>query len=566
MRFGICIFACLVCCMSSNVLAQGPSDRTALAQATKVIRPEQIRAHMRFLSDNLLQGRAPGTPGYDMSARYVATELEGMGLQPGVSGNWYQKVPLANAVTDAAASSLTLTINGKEEKLTDAKDYILSTWFASPAKGSTRAEADVSAPVVFVGFGVTAPDQKYDDYGEIDVKGKIVAYIYGAPSAFPSTERAYYSDTTVKNKNAVAHGAVGTLSIYLPEDWKRWPWDWTVPQIQVGEMHWLDKNGVPHDFFPELRGNALLSEQGEKLLFTAAPKSLDEILATARASRPQAFALPVSAHIHTVANQTVISSPNIIAELKGSDSALRDQYVVYTAHVDHLGICPAVNGDNVCHGALDNASGTATLLEIARAYASLRQPPRRSLLFAFVTGEEMGLLGSDYFAHFPTVPLKSIVANVNIDGAPGVYFPMKDVVALGAEHTSLGDEVTLAAKEMGYQVSPDPMPEEVSFIRSDQYSFVLRGVPAVDITDGPHSTDSKIDGLAVIKEWLVTRYHTPLDNMEQPMDFDSAAKGAVMNFLVGYQVAQHSTIPDWNKGDFFGTTFGPRHTAQSQAE
>jgi len=566
MRFGICIFACLVSCMSSNVLAQGPSDRTALAQATKVIRPEQIRAHMRFLSDNLLQGRAPGTPGYDMSARYVATELEGMGLQPGVSGNWYQKVPLANAVTDAAASSLTLTINGKEEKLTDAKDYILSTWFASPAKGSTRAEADVSAPVVFVGFGVTAPDQKYDDYGEIDVKGKIVAYIYGAPSAFPSTERAYYSDTTVKNKNAVAHGAVGTLSIYLPEDWKRWPWDWTVPQIQVGEMHWLDKNGVPHDFFPELRGNALLSEQGEKLLFTAAPKSLDEILATARASRPQAFALPVSAHIHTVANQTVISSPNIIAELKGSDSALRDQYVVYTAHVDHLGICPAVNGDNVCHGALDNASGTATLLEIARAYASLPQPPRRSLLFAFVTGEEMGLLGSDYFAHFPTVPLKSIVANVNIDGAPGVYFPMKDVVALGAEHTSLGDEVTLAAKEMGYQVSPDPMPEEVSFIRSDQYSFVLRGVPAVDITDGPHSTDSKIDGLAVIKEWLVTRYHTPLDNMEQPMDFDSAAKGAVMNFLVGYQVAQHSTIPDWNKGDFFGTTFGPRHTAQSEAE
>jgi len=566
MRFGICMFACLVSCMSSNVLAQGPSDRTALAQATKVIRPEQIRAHMRFLSDNLLQGRAPGTPGYDMSARYVATELEGMGLQPGVSGNWYQKVPLANAVTDAAASSLTLTINGKEEKLTDAKDYILSTWFASPAKGSTRAEADVSAPVVFVGFGVTAPDQKYDDYGEIDVKGKIVAYIYGAPSAFPSTERAYYSDTTVKNKNAVAHGAVGTLSIYLPEDWKRWPWDWTVPQIQVGEMHWLDKNGVPHDFFPELRGNALLSEQGEKLLFTAAPKSLDEILATARASRPQAFALPVSAHIHTVANQTVISSPNIIAELKGSDSALRDQYVVYTAHVDHLGICPAVNGDNVCHGALDNASGTATLLEIARAYASLRQPPRRSLLFAFVTGEEMGLLGSDYFAHFPTVPLKSIVANVNIDGAPGVYFPMKDVVALGAEHTSLGDEVTLAAKEMGYQVSPDPMPEEVSFIRSDQYSFVLRGVPAVDITDGPHSTDSKIDGLAVIKEWLVTRYHTPLDNMEQPMDFDSAAKGAVMNFLVGYQVAQHSTIPDWNKGDFFGTTFGPRHTAQSEAE
>ncbi len=566
MRLRICMFVCVVCCMTANLFAEDSSDRTALAEASKAIRPEQIRAHMRFLSDNILQGRAPGTPGYDIAARYVATELEGMGLHSGVRGNWYQMVPLANAVTDAAASSLIITINGKGEKLTDAKDYILSTWFASPAKGSTKAEADVSAPVVFVGFGVTAPDQKYDDYAGVDAKGKIVASIYGAPSAFPSTERAYYSDTTVKNKNAVAHGAIGTLSIMLPEDWKRYPWDWLVPQIQVGEMHWLNKNGVPHDFFPELRGNALLSEAGEKLLFVGAPKNLNEVFATAHASKPQAFVLPLNAHIHTVANQTVISSPNIIAELKGSDPALRNQYVVYTAHVDHLGICPPVNGDNVCHGSVDNASGTSTLLEIARAYARLPQPPRRSVLFVFVTGEEMGLLGSDYFAHFPTVPLKSIVANVNIDAAPGVFFPMKDVVALGAEHSSLGDEVTSAAKLMGYQVSPDPMPEEVGFIRSDQYSFVLQGVPAVDIGDGPHSSDSKVDGLALIKKWLVTRYHTPLDNMEQPLDFDSAAKGAVMNFVVGYEVAQHSTIPDWNKGDFFGITFGPRHTAESEAE
>jgi len=563
-RLSLCVY--LLSCLALNLLAQDSSERVALEQATKAIRPEQIQAHMRFLSDNLLQGRAPGTPGYDIAARYVATELEGMDLHPGNSGKWYQPVPLASTVTDAAASSLVLTVNGKEQRLTDAKDYVLSTWFASPAKGSTKAEADVNAPVVFVGFGVTAPDQKYDDFAGIDARGKIVASIYGAPSTFPSTERAYYSDIIVKNRNAVAHGAVGTLSIYLPEDWKRWPWDWTVPQIQVGEMHWLSKHGVPHDFFPELRGNALLSEEGEKSLFAGAPKSLDEILATARAGKPQAFTLPVSAHIHTVANQTVISSPNIIAELKGSDPALRDQYVVYTAHVDHLGICPTVNGDNVCHGSIDNASGTATLLEIARAYANLPQAPRRSVLFVFVTGEEMGLLGSDYFAHFPTVPLRSIVANVNIDVTPGIYFPMQDVVAYGAEHSSLGDEVASTAKLMGYQVSPDPMPEEVGFIRSDQYSFVLRGVPAVDITDGPHSTDSKVDGLAVIRKWLVTRYHTPLDNMEQPMDFNSAAKGAVMNFLIGYDVAQRSSIPDWNKGDFFGITFGPRHTAQSEAE
>jgi Zn-dependent M28 family amino/carboxypeptidase len=566
MKLRLRMWLCLVL-LSVYVVAQSPSDRAAADLATKVIRPDQIRAHIRFLADSLLQGRFPGTPGYDISARYVATELEGMGLHPAASGSWYQPVPLAKAVTDAKTSSLTLTLNGKEQKLVDAKDYVLFTWFANPAgKDPAKSESDVDAPLVFVGFGVTAPDQKYDDYAGVDAHGKIVVGIYGAPSAFPSTERAYYSDGIVKAKNALAHGAVGFLSVSLPEDWKRFPWDWIVPQIQVGEMHWLDKSGAPHDFFPGIRGGAALSQQGTETLFAGAPKTLDQIFATARASKPQAFDLPGSAHMHTAAAQSVIQSSNIIAELQGSNPALRDQYVVYTAHVDHLGICPPVNGDNVCHGALDNASGTSTLLEIARAYSSLPQPPQRSILFVFVTGEEMGLLGSDYFAHFPTVPLQSIVANVNIDGAPGVYFPLKDVVALGAEHSTLGDEVTTAAKIMGYDVSPDPMPEEVSFIRSDQYSFVLQGVPAIDIEDGVKSTDPKINGLEVIKKWLVTRYHTPLDSIDQPIDFDSAAKGAVLNFLVGYQIAQHEAPPSWNKGDFFGTTFGPRHVGAHAGE
>lgn len=557
----------VLCCFVLSGVAQNSADRAAIDVATKAIRPEQIRAHIRFLSDSMLQGRAPGTPGYDIAARYVATELEGMGLHPAASGKWYQPVPLEKAVTDETASSFALSVNGNEQKLTNAKDYILSTWFASPAgKDKTKAESDVEAPVVFVGFGVTAPDQKYDDYAGLDVHGKIIASIYGAPSSFPSTERAYYSDGVIKAKNAVAHGAVGIISIMLPEDWKRYPWEWLVPQIQMGEMHWLDKSGVPHDFFPQLTGNVLLNQKSAEALFGGSPKTLEQAFATAKAGKAQGFALPVTAHIHTVANQSVIESPNIVAELKGSDPALRNQYVVYTAHVDHLGICPAVEGDNVCHGALDNASGTASLLEIARAYASLPKPPQRSVLFVFVTGEEMGLLGSDYYAHYPTVPLKSIVANVNIDGAPGVYFPMKDVVVLGSEHSTLSREVNSSAKALGYDLSPDPMPEEVMFIRSDQYSFVLQGVPAVDITDGVKSTDPNVNGLDVIKKWLVTRYHTPLDNMDQPIDFDSAAKGSVMNFLVGYQVAQHTSVPEWNKGDFFGTTFGPRHNAVTTGE
>ncbi len=556
----LCLFICI------NLAAQDSSDRTAAEQATQVIHPEQIRAHIRFLADNLLQGRAPGTSGYEIAARYVATELEGMGLHPGVSGGWYQPVQFEKAVTDEAASSLTLTLNGKEQKLVDAKDYILSTWFASPAKKEGRAESDVNAPLVFVGFGITAPEQNYDDYAGVDVRGKIVVRIFGAPSSFPSTLRAHYSDGIMKAKMAQAHGAVGALEIALPEDWKRYPWDWWVPQVQMGEMHWLNKSGVPHDFFPDLRGNVQLSEQGAPKLFAESPKTLDEVFATARAGKPQAFPLPGSAHIHTVAAQSSVQSSNIIAELEGSDPALRGQYVVYTAHVDHIGICPAINGDNVCHGALDNASGVATLLEIARAYAHLPHAPRRSVLFVFVTGEEMGLLGSDYFAHFPTVPLKSIVANINMDGAPGEYYAMKDIVPLGAEHSTLGDDVVAASKVMGYEVSPDPMPEENSFVRSDQYSFVLQGVPAVDVSDGIHATDPSIDGFALQKKWLVTRYHTPLDSMDQPIDFDEMAKGAVLNFLIGYRVAQHDSVPEWNKGDFFGTTFGPRHFAQNTAE
>src|SRR5437588_1274262 len=309
MKLRLGMLLCLVGFLVSATFSQDSSDLAAVDSATKTIRAEQIRAHIRFLADSLLQGRAPGTPGYDIAARYVATELEGMGLHPAVSGKWYQPVPLEKAVTDEAASSFALTVNGKQHRLTDANDYMLSTWFATPAGKDTKAESDVDAPIVFVGFGVTAPDQKYDDYAAVDVRGKIIATIYGAPSSFPSTERAYYSDGVIKAKNAVAHGATGVISIMLPEDWKRYPWEWLVPQIQMGEMHWLNKDGVPHDFFPQLKGYVLLNEKTAEALFAGAPKTLDQVFAAAKASKPQAFALPATARIHTVANTTVIESP-----------------------------------------------------------------------------------------------------------------------------------------------------------------------------------------------------------------------------------------------------------------
>jgi len=526
------------------------AGQSGVEQALAGIDGEAIRAHMRFLSDSLLLGRAPDGPGYAIAARYVQTELEGMGLKPGgTNGDWYQPVPLRKSVLDGANSSLVLLRSDGKRALIDGQDYVFSA-------SLSRTENAVEAPVVFVGFGVTSQHQHYDDYAGLDVKGKVVVMIDGAPAKFPSEERAHNSDGIVKARNAVAHGAVGILDFMLPEDSKRYPWAWLVPQIQAGSMGWVEENGEVHNTFPQLRAGALLSEQGAGVLFAGGPKSLSEVFAAARAGQPQAFALPLSVRMQTVSTHKSLMSPNIVARLEGSDPKLREQYVVYTAHVDHLGICPPVNGDSVCHGAVDNASGTASVLEIARAYTRLAQAPRRSVLFVFVTGEEMGLLGSDYFAWHPTVPLKDIVANVNVDGAPGIYYAMKDVVPLGSEHSSLGKTVEKAAQEVGYSISPDPMPEEVGFIRSDQYSFVLRGIPAVDMIDGVKAVDPKIDGLAVVKKWLVTRYHTPLDSMDQPLDYDSAAKGSRMNFLVGYDVAQAEDVPAWNKGDFFGETFG----------
>jgi hypothetical protein len=379
-------------CVSAQESLSGPEQA-----ALKAIRPDAIRAHMRFLSDSLLTGRAPGTPGYEIAARYVATQLEAAGLRPaGVNGTWYQTVPLRKSVVDDGKSSLVLVTKGGEQTLVPLKDYVL---FGD----LNRTDTSVEAPVVFAGFGVTAKERNYDDYAGADVKGKIVVVLTNAPAKFPSTVRAYYSDFVVKTRNAVAHGAVGFMSMQMPEDEKRMAWDWIVPQIQMGNTEWLEKDGSPHNGFPELRCGPALSHSGAEKLFAGAGKTLDQLFNAARAGQPQSLPLPVTARVHALASHTTTDSPNIIGEVQGSDPALRNQYVVYTAHVDHLGICPAVNGDNVCHGALDNASGTASLLEIARVFAILPKAPRRSILFVFVTGEEMGLLGSDYFASFPTV-------------------------------------------------------------------------------------------------------------------------------------------------------------------
>jgi Zn-dependent M28 family amino/carboxypeptidase len=338
------------------------------------------------------------------------------------------------------------------------------------------------------------------------------------------------------------------------------PWDRLVRQSRRGEMRWLDRNGTPADVWPTIRGVGTLSDSAAARLFEGAPQSLAEVLDAAEAAKPTAFDLPARATLRTVSVHDRLESPNVAGLLHGSDPRLRDEVVVYTAHLDHLGIGEPVKGDSIYNGALDNASGSAALLEIARAFATMPKAPRRSVMFLAVTGEEEGLLGSDYFAQHPTVPIERMAANVNLDGL-AILYPFREMVAFGAEHTTLDSTVARVARGLGVTIAPDPFPQEVFFVRSDQYSFVRRGVPSLFPFMGLKS-DSGVDAAARFKEWLATRYHTPQDDVDQPMDLKSGARNAQLEFLVGLEIANADERPTWKKGDFFERTFG--QTAHSR--
>ncbi|GAB3945314.1 M20/M25/M40 family metallo-hydrolase [Spirosoma harenae] len=502
---------------------------------------------MGILANDSLKGRKPGTRGFAMAADYVTAQFKALGLKPAGENNGYrQNVPLRRWQVHEETSTLTLTINDQQKPLTYGQQFILSP-------NPDHATSEVNAPVVFVGFGVTAPELGYDDYASIDVKGKIVAFLNGAPASFPSNQRAYYSSS--KAENAVAHGAVGTLAFNLPTDLRN-RIESSAPRARQGIYRWLDKQGKPQRTFPAIKGAAALSDSTARLIFTNAPTSLRDVMAKARKNEPQAFPLNISARIQTQTDMVEdVAGYNVVGMLPGSDPVLKNEYVVFVAHMDHLGIGRVVKGDSINNGAHDNASGVAINLETARLFASLPKAPRRSILFVGVTGEEMGLLGSDYFASNPTVPKDKIVSNQTLD-MPFFFHPLLDIVPYGAQHSSLDKEVRQAASYLGIQISPDPIPEQTVFMRSDHFSFVRQGIPALFIKSGSQTGNPNLDGTKLNLDWRASIYHTPQDDMNQPFDFNAAAKHAQLQFLVGYLTAQADGRPTWNKGDFFGTKFG----------
>ena len=536
--------ACAFALTTVSPARPAESQEGEVEKALARIRPEAIRAHMRFLADDLLEGRGTGSRGYELAARYVAARFEALGLAPaGTGGSYFQPVPLRRVLTIDPKCSLALIRDGKRTELKYGDDYLLTT--------SALAETDiqVTAPMVYAGFGVSAPELGYDDYAGIDVKGKIVVLLIGAPATFPHDQRAYYSVTPLKADAALARGAVAVLGFLTPTDAQRVPWDSYVRALKAPSYQWLTEAGVAYRARPQARGFGALNRKVVESLFAAAPHSLDEVFKAAEAGRPLSFALPLQAGIHTVSEHGRAESPNVAALLRGSDPKLRDEVVVLTAHLDHLGIGEPIAGDAIYNGAYDNASGVASLLEMANAFASL-PAPKRSVLFLAVTGEENRLQGSEYFVHHPTVPRDHIVADINVDMILMLH-PLRDVIAFGAEHSSLGQTTERAARRLGLALSPDPFPEEVVFIRSDQFSFVLEGIPSLFLNPG-FKTDDPAAGPAAVQKWLQTTYHHPNDDMSQMFDFEAGAQFVRLNFLVSYLVAQDAEAPRWKPGDFFG--------------
>ena len=500
---------------------------------------------MRLLADDLLEGRGTGTRGHRLAALYVATELEGLGLEPaGDGGTYLQSMRLARTRPREAECSLALSADGQVRALAYGSDFVM---FVDPV----GPDAALRAPVLFVGYGITAPEERYDDYAGIDVSGKIVASLEGAPGSFADAPRAFFGDSALKRETAARHGALGLVQLSLPDESSSW--DATVVDAGHGAMAVAD--GGDPAASPRTPYLAHLSASGVAALFDREPERLREALADVKAGRPHSFATTRELSVQQHTQRSTLDSANVVGVLRGSDAKLSREYVVYTAHLDHLGVAEPVGGDAIYNGARDNASGVAGMLAAARAFASLAQRPRRSILFVATTAEEPGWLGSRYFVNHPPVPLQNIVANVNLDGL-AVFWPLRDVAGWGARHSTLGVALEEAARRVGLEAT---LPEEDSKVLigfSDQASFAQKGIPAVWLVYGDKSRDATVDPGALEQTWA--RAHRPDDDMSQPFDFDSSVKLSRAAFLTGFIVANETRRPSWHEGDFFMKKLGPR--------
>lgn len=511
--------------LNAKLAAPLPADQAAM------------KAHVLFLASDAMKGREAGSPEYDIAAQYVAAQFYAAGLKPGGDeGGYLQRVPMVS-YRAADKGSVVLTAKGAApQPLVFGEDYV-------PAPNAARAETALSAPVVFVGYGVDAPQYRHDDYRSVDVRGKIVMFVGGAPERFGGEERAFFGSAQTKLRAAAAKGAVGAIQLT--------PVDAAAMARLAGSydrarMTWAKPDGTGNADGAPMLGT--VSATGAAKLFGKAwPKIAAE---TAKETpRFRSMALPGTLSVATRTSFAPAASSNVVGMIPGSDPQVGQEVVVLSAHLDHIGVGRPVNGDPINNGALDNAIGIASLIEEAKRFTASGQAPKRTVIFLAVTAEEKGLVGSDYFANHPTVPLERIVADVNLD-MPILLYPFEDMIVYGAERSTLGPIVRRAVESAGVGLSPDPMPEQGIFVRSDHFRFVQKGVPSVFLWPG-----QKGPGAAAVGHFMSTNYHRPSDDLAQPILWDQGVRFVDVNYRIAREIADGAERPVWNRGDYFGTLY-----------
>jgi Zn-dependent M28 family amino/carboxypeptidase len=504
------------------------------------INPQEIDAHLRFLSSDLLEGRAPATRGGRLAEEYIATQLETFGVKPGVGdSSYFQRVPID--VVKADPSTIKVTASGKANANLRFTDDVV-VW-----PGSATDASSAHGELVFVGYGATAPEYKWDDYKDSDVRGKILLVLVNDPPAtaaepnlFGGKAMTYYGRWTYKYEEAERRGAAGMLIVHTTE---RAGYPWHVVVNSNSTEHRL----LPRDpsLPPPIGVRGWITDSAATALLAQAGLSMSQLRkqAESRDFRPVSTGIIIDESMKNSLQH--MAANNVIGLVRGIDPKVRDEYVVYSAHWDHFGIGPVVNGDSIYNGAVDNASGVASILAIAHAAAEGIKP-RRSQLFLFVTGEESGLLGSAYFGEHPTVPASKIIAALNMDIVP-VNGRVRDLSVLGDNKSSLGPALAELVKSDGIRLSPDAHPEQGHFYRSDHFSFAKAGIPSVSIGGGVDYVGRPAGwGLQQAEDYTAHRYHQPSDEYRPDWDLTGAAQLADIVYRFGLSLGNARTVPTWN--------------------
>jgi Zn-dependent M28 family amino/carboxypeptidase len=553
------LVASVAACSRKDAAPEQPAQLHAVGQAPQVplssmpkIDPNAVLAHIKVLSSDEYEGRAPGTKGEDLSVKYIEDQFKKLNLKPGnPDGTYVQKVPLVG-ILGKEAKPLTFAKGPQKQTLKWADDVV--AWTKHVADGASIDNTDV----VFAGYGVEAPEYNWNDFKDVDVKGKTIIVLVNDPAVpdpsnpskldpkvFKGDAMTYYGRWTYKFEEGARKGAAAILVVH-----ETGPAGYPFKVVQ-GNLNEKFDLVTPDKNVSRANVEGWITTDAAKKILAMGGQDFEALKKQARTREFKPVALGLKASMAVKNTLRTIDSRNVVAKLEGSDPTLKDEYVVYSAHWDHLGVGAPVNGDKIYNGALDNASGVATVLEIARGFTQIQPQPKRSILFLMVTAEEQGLLGSQYYSISPLYPLNRTLANINLDGV-NQWGRTKDITVVGMGASDLDDYLKAAANEQGRVLRPDPEPEKGFYYRSDHFNFAKQGVPALD-------PDSGVDYVGKDPEWGRKKrdeytekdYHAPSDEVKPDWDFTGAVDDAQLFFAVGYRVANADKFPEWKPGNEF---------------